>query len=371
MLVGVVVSVGLVGGPAARSDEGTTADAAESGRLDLETYAKDFSVSVEEAERRFAVIELARTLQAQLRDAEPNVFGGLWISHEPFEVVVNTLAGEQSTIEPYILKLGLTDAVRLETTGFTEDALYRHQTALPDKVPAGHEYGSGIDIRTGHVEVRVGSSDVALFEEADLGPSVVVAVNDRIGIDGDIIGGLALSNSCTSGFTVHELDGTRGITTAGHCTNTVVYQGTNLPMIDEQFTGNTDAQWHFTPNIADPNQIRVSSDGTRRDITSVRNFADMMVGDQICKYGRVTLYDCGVIDALNESGGECQGGVYVKNTGGDLMDGGDSGGPVFKNNRAWGLMECHYTGIFGEDNGDMSFVPQNRLANIGVYVNIT
>lgn len=53
------------------------------------------------------------------------------------------------------------------------------------------------------------------------------------------------------------------------------------------------------------------------------------------------------------------------------MDGGDSGGPVFKNNRAWGLMECHYTGIFGEDNGDMSFVPQNRLANIGVYVNIT
>jgi hypothetical protein len=366
-----VLSAGLIGGPAAGSAAGTTADAAESGRLDLETYAKDFSVSVEEAERRFAEIELARTLQTQLRATEPYVFGGLWINHEPFEVVVNTLAGEQSTVEPYIVKLGLADAVRHETTGFTEDALYRQQATLPDKVPPDHEYASSIDIRTGHVEVRVGSNEVALFEEADLGSSVVVVGNDRIGIEVDIIGGLALSNGCTSGFTVHESDGTRGITTAGHCTNPVVYGSTNLPMIDEQNSGNTDAQWHFTPNIADPNQIRVSSDGTRRDITSVRHFSDMMVGDQVCKYGRTTLYDCGTIDALNESGGDCNGGVYVKNTGGDLAEGGDSGGPVFKNNRAWGLIECEYDGIFGDDNGDMSFVPQNRLSNIGVSVNTT
>jgi hypothetical protein len=60
-------------------------------------------------------------------------------------------------------------------------------------------------------------------------------------------------------------------------------------MIDEQNSGNTDAQWHFTPNIADPNQIRVSSDGTRREITSVRHFSDMMVGDHVCKSGRVTF----------------------------------------------------------------------------------
>jgi hypothetical protein len=47
-----------------------------SGPSDVATYARDFGVTLQEAERRFAVIEQARRLQTILRSNHADAFGG-------------------------------------------------------------------------------------------------------------------------------------------------------------------------------------------------------------------------------------------------------------------------------------------------------
>jgi hypothetical protein len=107
----------------------------------------------------------------------------------------------------------------------------------------------------------------------------------------------------------------------------------------------------------------------------------MMGGDIVCKYGRATFYDCGTIDKTSyEPSDECvpQSNatfIYVNNNAGDLADNGDSGMPVFHGNpaRAWGQENCAQDEDEPPfvDNGDMVFMAQNYLANIGVEVDIS
>jgi hypothetical protein len=348
---------------------------------DLEWYATAHGVSLLEGEAQLATMDIARELQADLRASQSDAFGGLWISHEPhFQVVVNMLEGQESRALPYIDKLGLADVTQVVAATYTEDELHRDQDAVATKVPLGGSYATGIDIRLNRVNVYVESEqDVAVYKEAEFAPSVVVVQKDLPTPQVQIYGGLTLSNGCTSGFSVQKINSsTEGVTTAGHCTNAATYAGVALTFIDDQHVDRVDAQWYTTPGgLTDPNIIRDDQNGSTRAITSRRTRSEMMVGDHVCHYGMTSHYGCGDIDDVSYGTESCVLGssppdntyIYVNNTGGDIGEDGDSGGPWFLNNRAWGTHVCGQEGI--GDNGDGIFMAQNFLSNIGVVVDIT
>nr|RZI34026.1 hypothetical protein BJQ95_03609 [Cryobacterium sp. SO1] len=67
------------------------------------------------------------------------------------------------------------------------------------------------------------------------------------------------------------------------------------------------------------------------------------VGDPICLFGRVGGYDCGTVHALSahrtsDSGIEIYGLAEIANT---IVEKGDSGGPVFINNTALGIITAY------------------------------
>jgi hypothetical protein len=100
----------------------------------------------------------------------------------------------------------------------------------------------------------------------------------------------------------------------------------------------------------------------------------MVENEHVCKFGKITLFDCGTIRFVPYDPGDgCVPGstntyayVVPNPNAGDMADTGDSGGPVFHDNpaKAYGTITC-------QGGVDMVFMPQNFLPNIGVEVDIT
>jgi hypothetical protein len=381
VVVGLAVAPGPSSGDAGTTSSGTPGDAAEpvTENADLEDYSTAYGVSPVQARLEWEATDLAGELQVALIDAQVDVFGGLWVEHLPsFAIVVGVLPGGEKAIREHVDRLGLATVTRIHEAKFTLAQLRRDQASLDAVAPFGVDFASGIDQSMGRVEVYVESeSDVAAFENASLPESVVVIQEGLPTPTADVYGGLSLSNGCTSGFSVEETgSGTReGVTTAGHCSNTTSYNGVDLPWQDGMHSGSVDAQWHTTPGLTDPNKIRVSSSGTTRNVTSRKPLNQMVEGEHVCKYGRTTLYDCGEItDTYYNPTSDCinaPNATHVRVTpnpnAGDMAEDGDSGDPVFHDNpaKAYGMGFCEF-----EPGGDMVFMPQNFLPDIGVQVDI-
>ncbi len=171
-------------------------------------------------------------------------------------------------------------------------------------------------------------------------------------------GGLTISG-CTSGFTVRTSAGTRGISTAGHCSNSQSLSGYALTLRGERYTGSYDIQWHNASGHTFPNTIKVSS--STRSITGTRTRANQTVGSQVCKQGRTTGYTCGTIATTSYcASGAC---TWVRVNGGsvNLSEGGDSGGPWFSGNTAYG---SHTYGM----GNDSAYMPIDYFSGISVTI---
>ncbi len=140
-----------------------------------------------------------------------------------------------------------------------------------------------------------------------------------------IYGGLAI-DGCTSGFSVKSFGGTEGITTAGHCSDTQVYNGFTLPYVSGTAGGTYDIQWNTAPDFTPTNAIWIGS--TTRAILSVAYKSSQAVGSYVCKYGKTSGYSCGEIFDNNWEGANIR--VHTS------VSPGDSGGPFFYVNTAYG-----------------------------------
>ena len=161
----------------------------------------------------------------------------------------------------------------------------------------------------------------------------------------DIYGGLSLS-TCTSGFSVENSSGTKGITTAAHCRDEQYYNGTLLPWRDASYGGSADVQWHTAPGFTVENRIKIGLN--TRNITGTVERDDQPIAAYVCKYGMTTRYGCGrIADKSYTPSGSCPGAgchwnsTFIRveaSTGQNLSKGGDSGGPFFSGTQAWGTM---------------------------------
>jgi hypothetical protein len=94
--------------------------------------------------------------------------------------------------------------------------------------------------------------------------------------------------------------------------------------------------------LVDEPRFRVNSAGASRTVTSLRLYSNVVIGETVCKYGRTTDYGCGEVEEKEADAHWVpnQTGRYIslKRCDTDLNTEGDSGGPVFFNYTAYGIM---------------------------------
>lgn len=348
---------------------------------DAEAYAKTYRVSTEEAVRRLGVQEAAGALNARLTIQAADTFAGLYIEHTPrFRVVVRftrdaarTLAGQVRGTELAGVAEARPAEVSLAELTARQEAAYRavRATGTPSSgsinlvANRAEIYVRAADRvratdRVRRTEVASDAGDVTVIPTADL-PDDEAAVYGGL----EIVGGGAIS---TTGFSVRrDSDGRTGVTAAGHAPNsgTVATPSGRVATTFEAErapSGPYDIQWHSAPGTTFTNAVRDSTDGSTRAITGIRLRTSQAVGSSVCKFGRTTGYTCGTIASTSLcNNGSC---TYVRVAGGtvNLSEGGDSGGPWFSGNTAYGT---HCVGI-GNDAG---YMPVDYVAQgLGVSI---
>ena len=314
-------------------------------------YARAFGVGAIEAEERLGRRDQVEALQIAL-SAESR-FAGLYVEHVPEWRVVVLVAGELTrSVDAYADEAGLA-GVQVESVKYSLRELETIAVSTRD-LSLGVPVDRNVDVKGNRVEVRVAEgSDLARDisgSAADLpalppGAEFYVvpglshaAVNIYAGLN---IGG------CTSGFTIrHPSTGLNGITTAGHCANSATYSGVNLPFRGERVGYENDSQWHTTASLTVKNWAKDNSqDATPgyRAITWRQHRDAMYLGDWLCKYGKSTGFTCGEIVSRHFAPGlyipnATETFIQLHNAGQNIIDQGDSGGPVYSAAGAWGLV---------------------------------
>jgi hypothetical protein len=282
-----------------------------------------------------------------LSEAEADTFAGLWIEHAPAFKVVALFTEDGGTKLSRFVQGG-----PLERLSEARPAARPLRQLLDDAraIRGGGvaPFDLSIDVKRNMIEIRVESIDAfdrwASANSIALPPSADIRRVEAIARPAaNIYGGLSLTvQGCTSGFSVRKAGTGDGITTAGHCGNTGVYNGTNLPFQGEALHDTFDIQWHTTPGYTDQNWIKWQPSGTTRSITGRVFWVNQPIGATICKYGKTTEYDCGEITAKNIALGFVPSSdmtfIQAHRAGVDLTEGGDSGGPVFVSGEAWGTI---------------------------------
>lgn len=302
--------------------------------MDAKAYASVMGVDMDEAIRRLQLQDDIGELNRELTEKEGETFAGLWIQHQPdYRVVVMFTRDGETTLQPYTQNGSLAGLVEVHTARATLKELEVAQSQAVQVVSnLGIRISSAVNIPNNRAELY--ALDPAQVTaglrkaNAQLPDNVDVVKFTELSRDvADIFGGKALT-TCTSGFSVKNSSGTKGVTTAGHCNNSQSYSGVSLPFMSGTTGGVYDIQWHRGDHAFTVRNL--IWDGTyNRFIYSVKFRASQSVGEWVCKYGMTTGYACGTIATTSQDGVN----IRVDNM---TVQGGDSGGPWFWNNTAYG-----------------------------------
>ena len=347
------ISTAGVAQPAQTFDEALADDALQ--------YAAQFGVSIGEAARRLK----AQQDSVDATDAIAREFAerlaGISIEHRPQFRIVILLTGNEPVAErstagvPIIFRIGAR-----ATHAQALSALRKHLIDLRADLPNAR--GAGYDQRSGEVVLLVTRADVDRYgmvaiksraEEVG-GVPVRVVVNELNETDMTVDGGGRVEglnsvtnrrNLCTTAFVVTNGEAT-AITTAAHCPDDLTYidrdgSSVDLPMIGSWGAGYQDVQINGSPNSPDPLFYSNRGAGTLRRLATWRNVASTRAGDFVCHYGESSGYSCATVEFTDYAppgdlcGGPCSPTwVTVKGPG---CVPGDSGGPVFSGEVAFGI----------------------------------
>jgi len=324
-------------------------------------YAGQFGVTPDEALRRLkAQQESVAATDAISREFAERL-AGISIEHRPQFRIVVLLTGNEPVAErtaagvPIIFRVGAgaTHAQALS-------ALRKHLIDLRADLPNAR--GAGYDQHTGEVVLLVARGDVdqygieAIKRRAEQvgGVPVRIVVNElnesNMTVDGGgrVEGLNSLTNRrnlCTTAFVVTNGEAT-AITTAAHCPDDLTYidrdgSTLNLPMIGSWGAGYQDVQINGSPDSPDPLFYSNRGAGTLRRVATWRNVASTRAGDFVCHYGESSGYSCSTVEFTDYAppgdlcGGPCSP-TWVTVKGPDCVPG-DSGGPVFSGEVAFGI----------------------------------
>jgi streptogrisin C len=180
---------------------------------------------------------------------------------------------------------------------------------------------------------------------------VEVALTDEDPSQEVLSGGTALGIgntqqlACTAGFTVRNArTGATGLITASHCPDNLNYESRQILTFEGHGdSGQLDEQWFSSSESVHNEFISQKAGSTliRRKATAV---AAPFVGMYVCKYGTITAYGCSQVINGPTTTVNANGVTYANlwQVDGYITDAGDSGGPWFYGNTAYGI---HYGDI--------------------------
>lgn len=319
--------------------------------FDAELYAELHKVTIDEALLRLELQNIIGDMDAEITQKEADTFAGLWIEHMPeFKVVVLFTQKGNDTIKKYLPEelVEITEVRTAEKTLVELQGIQKEiSSSLSDQGIPADLY---TDIYKNCVMVYITDSDYARYNEClaegkIIAPEKVIIefVEELAQPTTAIYGGLTLS-TCTSGFSVEDALGNKGVTTAGHCNNSQSWNGYQLVFEEEEFEGSCDIQWHTHANLDVENIIQDWSDGSTREIKSARYRAQQSIGSYVAKYGRTTHWTAGYIvsktyEPTYMPNVEPTFMVFDNTFGYDiLVDQGDSGSPCFDSYYAYGTI---------------------------------
>jgi streptogrisin C len=323
-------------------------------------YAAKFDVSVAEATRRLRVQEASVSATESIAREFAARLAGISIEHVPEYRIIVLLSGT----EPVLPRMfdGVPIVFRTGAKATHSDAILALRRHLIDfRADLPNARGAGYDQRTGEIVLLVTSADARKFgldaiktraEEVG-GIPVRVVINELREANMSALGGgrveglnaLSRRSLCTTAFVITNGE-TNAVTTAAHCPDQLTYvdpDGTTmeLPMIGSWGAGYQDVQINGSPSSPSPLFYSNRGAGTLRRLVSWRNVASTRAGDFVCHYGESSGYSCALVELTDYAppgtlcGGPCSPTwVTVRGPG---CAGGDSGGPVFIGDVAFGI----------------------------------
>lgn len=328
-------------------------------------YAAQFGVTPDEALRRLKAQQASVAATDAIRAEFASRLAGISIEHQPEYRIAVLLTGGEPVADrsaagvPIVFRTGA-KATHVEALA----AMHKHLIDFRADLPNAR--GAGYDQRTGEVVLLVTADDAWRFgidsiraraEQAG-GVPVRVAVNElresNLGVDVSVSGGgrvegvstvTGRQSLCTSGFVVTDGD-RNGIATAAHCPDELTYVDrdgatTPLPFVAQWGLGYHDVQINLSPESTGPLFYSNRGAGTLRRVTTWRNVASTRAGDFVCHYGESSGYSCATVELTDYAppgdlcGGPCSP-TWVTVQGPSCIPG-DSGGPVFSGEVAFGI----------------------------------
>jgi len=333
---------------------------------DAREYARQFSVTVDEARRRLVAQEASVAATDTITDTYRDRLAGIAIEHRPSYRILVYLTGTTPVAERHAVVGNFSVPIEFRTGArVTRDrviwAMTNHQSAI--RAALRSPPGMGLDPRTGELVITIGSLDagdgidgIRQRIEAIAGVPVQVRAVDHVDVNLAVEGGARVEGVdpgdgkrylCTSGFAV--TDGTRdAITTAAHCVDQLSYRdrtGTRvaLPFVAQWGWGYRDVQINASPERLQPTFFADTGKTRVRAVTSTRSRASTRAGDFVCHRGERTGYSCAIVQLTDFApAGDLCGGACLPTwvtVSGPTCKGGDSGSPVFTGTTALGIVK--------------------------------
>jgi hypothetical protein len=349
--------------------------------VDAEAYARQFDVSPQEALRRLALQAEIGALDAWLAEKASDTFAGLSIEHRPEHKVIARFTDLELGPRLLAQRAGARVAFRVEVQP-ARRSLVELQALLERTAEELRtvqvEADLQINVRTNLVEVltvdaQLATAALAVGDKAGESGLAVLAVSQLTRPDMLVQGGRPITDfgaasGCTSAFVVRSSGGELGVTTAGHCANNQTHTDdfTTLTFRAEDFEGNQDLQWHSAGCGVEFRNEFDSGTGMR-NVTGSLGRGGQSVGAFVCKHGRSTGATCGTIGSKSFCPSYVPNGkstfVCVNPGNIPLSQPGDSGGPWFSGNTAYGV----HSG--GNGAGTLAiYMPIDYISSLGLTV---
>jgi hypothetical protein len=335
-------------------------------RQDAEALAASRGVSLGQAMKAVRAQDGIGDEIDKIRKEHSGRIAGIYFVYEPEYKMVVRLKG-QAPVNRRLLKLADAEVpVEFEigagaTTDELVDAYQRNLPAIRTLFPTLQ--GLGTDERTGEITVVVqatGTAAQTVRGKKDdllklLGHPVRIEVVEKGFSDFDVRGGSRITSPttyCTSGFTVKNSSGVTAMTTASHCEGMNTYYNPNgtsigLTFVTEVRDADQDVEIHTSGYVERP-EFYADSATVARVLTGRRYRSSTGAGDHVCHRGANTGYSCGYVQVTNFTpnwAGACGTvacspvWVLVDGDANTACAGGDSGGPVFASQTAFGLLK--------------------------------
>lgn len=328
---------------------------------DAAQYAARYGVPYDEAGRRLRAQQASVAATDAIAREFADRLAGVSIAHSPEYRIVVLLTGVEPVADRSAAGVPVTFQTGAKATRAQAIlAMKRHLIDLRTELPGAR--GAGYDQRTGEAVLLVTSADADRFgvdairarAEQLSGVPVRIVVNELIEQNMSVDGGGRVEgigtvsgrrNRCTTAFVV--TDGTRnGIATAAHCPDELTYYDrdgvtTALPFVEQSGLAYQDVQINLSDEATAPLFYADRGADSLRQVTTWRNRDSTRAGDFVCHYGESSGYSCAEVLLTDYAppgelcGGPCQP-TWVTVAGPNCVPG-DSGGPVFSGEVAFGI----------------------------------